>query len=117
MKRLQVLFFIALLCCCLPVVLANAQSASTATIVGTVVDPQGLVVPDARVTAVNQATGMSRIVNTTSSGNYTIPNLPPSTYDVRVAAKGFAAGSAKDIKLNVGDQRDLAFKLNVAGQS
>src|SRR6266700_1610066 len=117
MKHLQVLFFIALLCCCLPVVLANAQSASSATIVGTVVDPQGLVVPDAKVTAINQATGLSRSVNTTSSGNYTIPNLPPSTYDIRVEAKGFAAGSAKNIKLNVGDQRDLGFKLNIAGQS
>src|SRR6266700_1493057 len=117
MKHLQVLFFIALLCCCLPVVLANAQSASSATIVGTVVDPQGLVVPDAKVTAVNQATGLSRSVNTTSTGNYTIPNLPPSTYDIRVEAKGFAAGSAKNIKLNVGDQRDLGFKLNIAGQS
>jgi len=117
MKRLYVLFSIALLCCCLPAVLANAQSASTATIVGTVVDPQGAVVPDAKITATNQATGLSRSANTTSTGNYTIPNLPPSTYDVKVEAKGFAAGTAKDIKLNLGDQRDLGFKLNVAGQS
>src|SRR6266700_4284657 len=117
MKRLYVLFSIALLCCCLPAVLANAQSASTATIVGTVVDPQGAVVPDAKVTATNQATGLSRSANTTSTGNYTIPNLPPSTYAIKVEAKGFAVGSAKDIKLNVGDQRDLGFKLNVAGQS
>jgi hypothetical protein len=54
-------------------------------------------------------------VQTTSAGNYTIPNLSPGTYNVRVEAKGFAAGETKGITLNVGDQRDLGFKLAVSG--
>jgi hypothetical protein len=117
MKRFHLLCSTALLFCCLPLVLANAQSASTATIVGTVVDPQGAVIVDAKITATNQATGIARTVNTTSAGNYTIPNLSPGSYDVRVDAKGFSAGSAKDVRLNVGDQRDLGFKLTLAGST
>ena len=57
MKRLQQFCTIAFVCCCLPFV-ANAQSASSAQISGTVVDPQGAVVPGAKVTATNQATGV-----------------------------------------------------------
>jgi hypothetical protein len=39
------------------------------------------------------------------------------TYDIKVQAPGFAVGEAKGIKLNVGDQQDLNFKLALAGTS
>jgi hypothetical protein len=116
MKRLQVFCTLALLCC-LPLVLANAQSASTAQISGAVVDPQGAVVPGAKVTATNVDTGLARSVNTTSTGNYVLPNLTPGTYDIKVEAKGFAQGSSKSLKLNVGDQRTLDFNMAVAGST
>jgi carboxypeptidase family protein/TonB-dependent receptor-like protein len=116
MKRLQVFCIVAVLCC-LPVMLASAQSASTAQISGTVVDPQGAVVPGAKVTATNVATGVPRSVNTTSTGNYLLPNLPPGTYDVKVEAKGFADAGSKNLKLNVGDQPTLNFNMAVAGSS
>lgn len=115
MKRLTLLCILALMCSCLAARPAVAQSASTATIVGMVVDPQGAVVPNAKVTATNTATGVGLSVNTTSTGNYVIPNLPPGTYTVKVSAKGFNEGEAKDITLKLGDQRDLGFKLAVAG--
>src|SRR5260221_1119416 len=117
MKRLQQFCTIAFLCCCLPLALANAQSASSAQISGTVVDPQGAVVPGAKVTATNQATGVPRSVNTTSTGNYVLPNLAPGTYDVKVEAKGFSEASGKGLKLNVGDQKSLDFNLAIAGSS
>ncbi|MGZ7092986.1 MAG: TonB-dependent receptor [Candidatus Angelobacter sp.] len=117
MKRLQQFCTIAFLCCCLPLALANGQGASSAQISGTVVDPQGAVVPGAKVTATNQATGQGRSVETTSTGNYVIPNLQPGTYNVAVDAKGFAPGTTKDVVLNLGDQRDLGFKLGVAGST
>ena len=115
MKRLQQFCMIAFLC--LPLAMANAQSAASAQISGTVVDPQGAVVPGAKVTATNQATGLGRSVNTTSTGNYVIPNLQPGTYDVAVDAKGFAAANNKGLKLNVGDQRNLDFNMAVAGST
>jgi len=104
MKRLQLFSIVTFLCCCLPLSVANAQSASSAQISGTVVDPQGAVVPGAKVTATNQGTGIGRSVTTTSTGNYVIPNLTPGTYDVKAESKGFSQGLSKDLKLNVGDQ-------------
>ncbi len=110
------------LCCasvlsCLLTGVSSGQSAATATIVGRVVDPQGAVILDAKVTAVNTATGASRSVNTTSSGDFAIASLPPGTYDIKVQASGFALAEARETKLNVGDQQDLNFKLAIAGTS
>jgi hypothetical protein len=116
MKHFAILCLLAVLCC-MASVPAIAQSAATATIVGTVVDPQGAVVSDAKVTAINQGTGISRNTKSTSTGNYVIPNLPPGTYTVNVDAKGFSPGSVKDVVLNLGDQKDLGFKMNVAGST
>jgi Carboxypeptidase regulatory-like domain/TonB dependent receptor-like, beta-barrel len=114
MRRLLVLSTVVVLCC-LPLVMAVAQSASTATLTGQVVDPQGAVISGAKITATNVATNISRTANTTGAGDYTLPNLAPGTYDIKVEAAKFAVGVAKAIKLNVGDQRDLNFKLSVAG--
>ena len=98
-------------------ILANGQSASTAQISGTVVDPQGAVVAGATVAATNIATGISRSVSTTSTGNYLLPNLPPGTYDVKIEAKGFSTTTSKGLKLNVGDQKTLDFNVAIAGSS
>src|SRR4029077_4371847 len=97
--------------------MSDAQRAATAAIVGRVVDPQDALLPDAKVTAINIVTGVRRSGNTTSSGDYGIPNLSPGTYDIKVEASGFAVGKATGIKLNVGDRQDLNFKLVLAGAS
>jgi hypothetical protein len=114
MRRLLVLFSVVLVCC-LPAILVYAQSASSATITGQVVDQQGAVIAGAKVTATNTATGVPHSVNTTSVGSYTLPNLPAGSYNVKVEASKFAAAETKDFKLNVGESRDLNFKLPVAG--
>src|SRR5215467_4225922 len=116
MRRLFVYCSILLMCLSLAS-LAFGQSAASATIVGQVTDTQGAVVPNATVTATNTATGVPHTVRTTSSGNYTIPNLSPGTYDVKVEAPSFAVAQAKGIKLNVGDQRDVNVSLSAAGKS
>lgn len=116
MKRLAFVCTLALVSG-LAVLSAMGQSAATATIIGTVVDPQGAVVPGAKITATNVATGVPRSVNSTSTGNYVLPNLPPGTYNVKVEAKGFSDASSKNLKLNVGDQKTLDFNLAVAGST
>src|SRR5215472_4506377 len=112
--RHLLLFSLVLLC--LLSVMATAQS-NVATITGRVEDPQGAVIPNATVTATNEATGISHPVKTTGSGLYTIPELPPGTYNVKVEAPSFAVGQAKGVKLNVGDSRDLNFQLSVGSAS
>src|SRR5215475_11401155 len=116
MRRLPVLVSVVLICC-LPVMMVNAQTASSTSLTGQVVDPQGAVISGATVTATEVATGVVHSAKTTSSGNYTIPNLPPATYDIKVEAPKFAVGEAKGITLRVGEQKDLGFKLVVAGST
>src|SRR5438477_3091254 len=89
---------------------AVAQSA-TATLSGTVEDQNRAVVPGASVTAVNTGTTLKRRTTTNSSGDYTIPLLPPGTYVVRVEAQGFAPVRVDNVVLNVGDQKALQIQL------
>ena len=59
------------------------------TVVGTVRDQTGAVVPNAEVALTNRETGQTRETKADDSGNYTVLSLLPGTYDVRVSAAGF----------------------------
>src|SRR5215213_6688215 len=67
---------------------ASAQS-NKGTVTGTVTDPNGAVVKDAKVTVTNVATGDSRDATTSDDGTYTIPALDPGTYRLLIEATGF----------------------------
>jgi hypothetical protein len=62
---------------------------STGSIVGTVTDPSGAVVSEAKVTITNKATGQVVTTTTTSTGNYASGALIPGDYTIRVEAAGF----------------------------
>lgn len=66
----------------------QAQS-DNASISGNITDPSGAVVPKAKVTIHNEATAAERSVTTNDSGFYTVTNLPPGIYTIRVEAAGF----------------------------
>src|SRR5262249_17454474 len=103
--------------CCLPAVMAVAQSASSPPITRQGADPQGAGIAGAQGTATNGATGISRTPKTTGAGEYTLPHPPPAPHHAKAGAAKFMPGEAKAVKLNVGDQRDLNFKLTVAGST
>lgn len=63
---------------------------STGSIVGTVTDPAGAVVPGAKVLITNRGTGQVITTTTTSSGTFTSGALTPGEYAVRVEASGFS---------------------------
>jgi len=88
------------------------------TLRGTVEDPHGAVVNDAEVTASNQATGVKRTMQTTSSGEYVFPNLQVGTYTVEVKAKGFAVYSRKDVEVlpNQVVTADARLSVGTAGE-
>jgi hypothetical protein len=74
---------------CLATARLGAQQA-TGTINGTVFDTQGAAVVSAEVTLTDPSTGFSRKTLSEGNGNYSVPQLPPSTYNLRVQAKGFS---------------------------
>jgi outer membrane receptor protein involved in Fe transport len=59
------------------------------SLVGTVTDQSGAVVPDAQVSASDVQTGQTREATSDGSGRYSITNLLPGTYNVTVTSKGF----------------------------
>ena len=84
-RRFVVLLFVLL------AVTATLVSAQTfrGTILGTVTDTSGAVVPGATVKAKNAATGLERTALTSAEGNYSIPELPIGTYTVKFELTGF----------------------------
>lgn len=84
-------------------------------IVGTVNDPSGAIVPNAKITAVEASTGLTRSTVSTAEGTYTLPQLPVGSYDVSVQAAGFKPASAPKITLDVSQQREVDFTLTLAG--
>src|SRR3984957_1271245 len=95
---------------------AYAQSSAFATITGRVLDPKAASVPNAAVTATNTETGSTRSTQTTNDGLYRFDNLVPGLYDVSIEAGGFTKAVAKSVKLQVGEQRDVNFNLELEGQ-
>jgi hypothetical protein len=87
--------------------------AQEATIVGTVTDLTGAVVPNAVVTLTNLERGTSRTSVTNSDGQFVVPSLSIGHYNVRAESKGFKSGEEKGIVLNVGDRTRVDFKLEV----
>jgi hypothetical protein len=79
---------LTLLAVAAPVTL-SAQTAGEGTISGTVKDGTGAVVAGATVTAISAATNFATSRTTTVDGLYVIAPIPPGTYSVTVAAKGF----------------------------
>src|ERR1700731_1518598 len=82
---------------------AYAQ-VTTADVVGTVHDPSGAVIANAKVEITNKGTGLTRTAETGSSGDFVINSLPPGTYLVKVEAPRFKTYTVPDLTLASGDR-------------
>ncbi len=80
-------------------VLAQVTSGQ---ITGTIFDPQGAALAGAEITVTNANTALTRTTTSTASGGYSLPALPPGTYNLTVKAKGFTTLEQKSISLLVG---------------
>src|SRR5580698_5342169 len=82
------------------------------TILGTVTDPSGAVLPGAKVTVKNLGTGLERTTETSADGSYSLPELPIGTYNVTVTLTGFQTFVATNVTVDVATERriDAAMK-------
>ena len=80
---------------------ANASAQSTATLQGTVTDPQGAVVSGAKVTVRSRETGTERTAQTDEAGSYQFASLQPGTYGIEVQAQGFQTHVVSSVTLEV----------------
>ena len=69
-----------------------AQQTATSGIVGQVIDTTQAAIAGAAVTVTNTGTHAQRTATTDAQGNFSVPNLPPATYEIRVENKSTGAG-------------------------
>ena len=83
------------------------------SIVGTVTDQTGAVVPGAVVTAKNTSTGLERQATTDATGYYSVPNLQEGTYDLSVTASGFSpyTQTGVNVPINIVTRIDIPIRV------
>lgn len=84
-----------------------------ASIVGTVTDRTGAVVPDTRVRVTHEGTNATLEVRTEASGNYSAPNLVPGSYTVTAEKPGFSRAIVRGFVVQVGQAARLDLVLDV----
>jgi outer membrane receptor protein involved in Fe transport len=75
--------------------------AVNGTIVGTITDQSGGLVPAAQVTITEANTNATRLVTTDGNGYFSFPDLPPGSYNVKVAKQGFTTAERTQAPLGV----------------
>jgi hypothetical protein len=98
----------------LAAVVQVAQAQTTrGTILGTIHDEQGATMAGVKVTVHQTATGLIRTETTSTSGEYSIPELPVGPYSVEASSAGFVTTQQTGITLQVDDKLRIDFVLRV----
>lgn len=84
-----------------------AQGGSTASLSGTVVDPTGAVIPNAKIAIRNEASGDARQSKSNGSGDFTFSALPVGNYQLDIQMSGFQEFKEGGVHLDPGDERSL----------
>ena len=112
MRRCALLF--AALFCVVSLLPHTASSQAVyGNIFGTVTDPSGAAVPNAKVTVTDIAKGTSVSTTSNATGNYTVTHLIPDQYSVKVEAQGFKTSQQGPVVVNAdqGSKVDMPLQL------
>jgi len=114
--RLVSVSLAAVACVCVATVPAHAQILY-GSITGVVKDAQGALIPGATVTAVNKDTNLTRETVTTEDGSYTLTNVLPGPYDVKIALAGFREAVHTDVPVTIAQISRVDITLEVGALS
>jgi hypothetical protein len=115
-SRIARLFLVVLGLAALLSLNANAQTFRGG-ISGTVTDSTGGVIPNAKVDATANDTGLVHSTVTSSTGDYGFQDLPLGNYTVTATAGGFQTLAVKTVMVNAGVIYSLPIKLSIASTS
>src|SRR5215472_18894361 len=96
---------------------ATAYGQGFGTIVGTVTDSSGAVVPAATVRIIQTGTQLARSVATNAQGYFVVPSLQPSQYDVDISAPGFRSSYQKNVTLQADQSLTMNATLEIGAPS
>src|SRR5215471_14142392 len=114
MRRLQ---FCLVLLALLALTFSAFAQVQNGQFEGTVSDPTGAAISNAKVTVSNPATGINITVMTNASGLYTAKELPVGTYKMTAEAPGFKTKSNAGVTLNAGVIAHVDFKMEIGKAS
>jgi hypothetical protein len=89
----------------------------TSSVSGTVYDPSGAVIPNAKIEIHNDATGQQFSATTDGRGGYTVTNIQPGSYTVSVTATGFQAETQSHVAVDASIGRQVNFSLTTGSSS
>lgn len=110
MKRLQ---FCLAVFAVLALTLSAFAQVQNGQFSGTVTDPSGAALPNAKVTVIETSTNLTVSATTNASGNYTVKELPIGTYKLTAEAAGFKTVSDTNVVLNAGVIAHVDFKMTM----
>ena len=87
------------------------------SLVGTVTDQSGAVIPKAQIKASNPATGEEREVTTDAEGRYTIGNVVPGTYNLQVSASGFRQVTTTGVAATINSVTRVDVQMQLGSQT
>jgi len=85
------------------------------SLVGTIHDSSGAVIPGTAVTATNVATGIVATTTSNVSGDYEFPSLRVGVYSVKAEAGGFSTAVAENIAISVAAHTRIDLSLKIGG--
>ena len=97
-------------------IFAFAQSDNS-SVNGTVTDPSGAAIANAKITLKNQNTGAARTVTTNAAGNYVIPSIQSGTYSLTVEVSGFKKFEANNNKIDAAAPATIDATMSVGTMS
>src|SRR5687767_3638517 len=107
----KAMLFAALLVC---MTATTALAQQTGEIFGRVADKSGAVLPGATVTVAGPALIQPRVVTTSESGSYRVPELPIGLYSVTFELAGFRTTVFQDIRVNIGFNAQVNGELELS---
>jgi hypothetical protein len=112
MRKTSVLCVLVALLVAVPLPVLG-QARDTASLFGTVADSQAAVIPGARVTIVNAATGLTRSASTDADGGFVFTLLPVGSYNLTVEQTGFRKFERRNILLQANEnvRADAALEI------
>jgi Tfp pilus assembly protein FimT len=110
--------YLALVAILLATAAPLVAQVTSGSILGSVQDTSGALIPGAKVTAVASSIGVTRKVTSSQNGTFSLSNLPASTYTVTVSATGFETNTKSGVVLSSADNLNAGvFSLKVGAES
>ncbi len=93
---------------------ATGQSITSGSLIGAVINANGSPMPNVSVWVTNNSTGVAYALNTSRNGRFSLPLLPPGSYDVKAELLGYRPQSITNVPVRPGRQKRVEITLRLA---